>query len=153
MVVLAIVAGVAALVAPRLPAATARAELPLIRVLHAQLATAVETGSPVHVFVRDNKELYSNSKKPVQKPAGAAAAPGWPVPDNPQSKIIYTLGPEESLNIEEPQPSYYTATHPGVSFYPNGQMTAARWIYSTGGQRFRLRFSPFSARITAEPAA
>lgn len=152
MVVLAIVAGVAALIAPQLPVTSARAELPLIKVLHAQLAAAVETGSPVHIILK-NKELYSNSRKAVQNTPAAPLPQTWLLQDNLSAQVVYTLGPGESLNIEEPLPSYYSATHPGVSFFPNGQMTGARWIYSTGTQRFLLRFSPFSARITAEPAA
>ena len=151
MVVLAIIAGVAALVAPRLPTASARAELPLIKVLHAQLAAAVVTGSAVHIILK-NKVLYSNSRKDVYKSAEESPKAVF-AKDKPAEQIIYTLGPSEKLDIEEPQPSHYDdGAHPGVSFFPNGQMTGARWIYSTGEQRFRLRFSPFSARISVEPA-
>lgn len=160
MVVLAIIAGVAALVAPKLPATSVRAELPLIRALHAQLAAAVVTGNPVYI-VLNNKELYAHSRKDVYKsglaespqPAPAGSPPAGLTGDKLSGQVIYKLGPAETLDIEEPPPSYYTATHPGVSFFPNGQMTAARWIYATGEQRFRLRFSPFTARIMVEPAA
>jgi len=127
LVVLAILAGLAAVVLPRTSKPIAAKAPPLLAALQKEQVKAAQTGQPVKVSLQKNNRLYAD--------AGIE---------------IYRLGPDERLQIEGAGAESYLDSAPAVIFYPDGTMTRAKWVLSRPGVTYNIQFSPFFGRIVVE---
>ena len=133
LVVLAIIAGIAALVVPRTSRPVPNKTPPLVAALQKERVRAAQTGQSVKVSFRKNNIVYVDGGREVHR-----------------------LSADERLESLSPPPPGGPASDPyledvaSVVFHADGTMTQAQWRLTSAGASYIIKFSPFFGRIVVE---